>query len=97
MSKISTPDELDCDDLKPFCVWEGAACTCGPNGPIMCEGRYCEEAYEKWYAQHAVTCEVCKQIVDIDKCNTVIDMRDGSKHFVCEDCEEESARHDNKL
>ena len=46
-------DELDCDDLKPYCRWEGPAITAGPNGPIMCEGRYCEEAYEAYKEAHA--------------------------------------------
>lgn len=24
------------------------ACTSGPNGPIMCEGRYCDENYQRY-------------------------------------------------
>lgn len=40
--------DMECDELKEHCPWEGAAVSAGPNGPISCEGRYCEEAYQQY-------------------------------------------------
>lgn len=45
---VKSLDEMDCDDLKPYCPWDGPAVTGGPNGPISCEGRFCREAYESY-------------------------------------------------
>lgn len=94
MSKIRTIDEMDCEDMKDYCRWEGSPCSGGPNGPICCEGCYCTETYAKWYEEHAVTCDCCGLVVDVDICTEVTDMSDGTKHYVCEDCELEGAKHD---
>ena len=38
-------EEYDCEDLRPYCPWEGSPIAGPPNS--MCEGRFCEEAYER--------------------------------------------------
>lgn len=42
-----TMEELG-DALCDFCPSEVKGATGGPNGPIMCEGCWCEEAYEAY-------------------------------------------------
>lgn len=39
-------EEMECEDLKEFCPWEHEPVTCYGGIPIMCEGRFCKEAYE---------------------------------------------------
>lgn len=46
MNKPKKFEDMDCEDLRPFCPWEGAPVFCYGGDPVMCEGRYCEEAYE---------------------------------------------------
>jgi len=49
-----TFEEMNCtgtgslDDLKPYCPWDGPAVTGGPDGPISCDGMFCEQAYERY-------------------------------------------------
>jgi len=41
-------EEMECEDLKEFCPWEGPPIACYGGSPVMCEGRFCEEAYERY-------------------------------------------------
>lgn len=84
MSKIRTRDELDCEELKPFCQWEHPPVYSAGNGPISCDGSYCDEAYEAWLKEHAVECEVCGEIVDFDTCEPVF--YDYHTMCVCKTC-----------
>lgn len=39
---------MECEELKSYCPWEGEPVACYGGLPVMCEGRFCEEAYEKY-------------------------------------------------
>lgn len=44
---INMTDEIRCD----YCFWAerfGGGVYGTPNGPIMCEGRYCDDAIQSW-------------------------------------------------
>ncbi len=40
-------EEIECDDIKHNCPWVGGTVACYGGRPIMCEGRFCQEAYKK--------------------------------------------------
>ncbi len=78
-------EDAECDDIKEYCPWEGCPCTLGPDGPIMCEGAWCKEAYDRWVEERVVACERCGQEVDRYTCNIYKD--DCHTYYMCEDCE----------
>ncbi len=78
-------ENVECEDIKQDCPWEGTPSSLGPNGPIMCEGAYCRIAYDRWVEEHVVTCECCGKQVDKDICSIQTD--DCHKYYLCEDCE----------
>lgn len=41
-------EDMECDDLKLYCRWDGPPTACCGGNPIMCEGRFCKEAYERY-------------------------------------------------
>lgn len=86
MSKIRKRDELDCEEMKPFCPLISPVYD-SPFGPVMCEGRFCDVAYQRWYAKHATECVSCGEVVDIDTCETFNDEQSGyTDYYVCETC-----------
>lgn len=44
MNEMKKFEDMDCEELKPYCPWEGKAV----SSHSMCEGRFCEEAYENY-------------------------------------------------
>ena len=50
-SAESVEELLDCGILCDYCVETGRgehAFSSSPNGPIMCEGRFCDKAYQRY-------------------------------------------------
>lgn len=80
-------EDCECDNLKAWCRWEGPATSCGPNGPITCDGMYCKEAYENMLDDYFCECDVCHRVVSVEDGTDVIDTSDGSRVFVCDDCD----------
>ena len=46
MNKPKKFEDMECEDLKQYCRWEGEHVYCTGGLPVMCEGRFCQEAYE---------------------------------------------------
>lgn len=89
MTKGINIEDYDCEQLQPYCMWEGPACTAGPNGPICCEGRYCEDAFNNYKEENEVECYECGALVDKRSC-TEHTVGLGTV-YVCEDCEDSLA------
>ena len=48
MNEMKKFEDMDCEELKTYCPWEHEPVFCTGGLPIMCEGKYCEEAYENY-------------------------------------------------
>lgn len=41
-------EDMDCDELIKYCPLDSPMTGIASNGPTMCEGKYCETAYENY-------------------------------------------------
>lgn len=86
---VPTREELD-DEIcsAQYCPYisEGGSIGVhgGPNGPYSCEGRYCDEAYDRWRELNVVTCECCDEQTTTSEAESFTD--DTHKYYVCEKC-----------
>lgn len=64
-----------------------------PSRYIACEGRKCNNAYER-YLEHCVDCEVCGESFHEDECEKFVNRSDGYIYWLCEKCLEEGDKYD---